>query len=89
MAENVDCQVIEDALEVKRVSDLLLTWKGRREWYLGGGLMCRLAEPLENLFDHVSTESRWTIILVKHLLSVIRKKAKGKFRFITKIINFA
>ena len=89
VAEKVDCQVIEDALEVKRVSDLLLTWKGRREWYLGGGLMCRLAEPLENLFDHVSTETRWTIILVKHLLSVIRKKAKGKFRFITKIINFA
>lgn len=78
--EGDDYQVIEDVMEVKKVSDLLLTWRGRKEWYHGGGFLCCLTEPLEKFYDHCRTEFGWKGFWIKRFFTVIVKKAKGKLR---------
>ncbi len=87
--EGSDYQVIENAQEVKRVADLLLTWPGRRKWYHGGGFLCRLAELLENLYDHCSTELGWKYFWTKRKFFILVKKAKGRIRNMNKIFKLA
>ena len=87
--EGADIQVIEDPVEVKRVSDLLLTWPGRRKWYHGGGFLCRLAELLENLYDHCSTELGWKYFWTKRKFFILVKKAKGRIRNMNKMFKLA
>lgn len=72
--EGDDFQVIEDPSEVKRVADLLLTWKGRREWYRGGGLLCRLAESLERTYDFFRAESRWGMLWLRRFFICFAKR---------------
>ena len=54
-----DSTNVFDPEEVTRVSNLVLTWRGRRSWYRGGGIACRILAPFEMFWDKLSSYIRF------------------------------
>ena len=60
--------IVFDPEEVIRASNLILTWKGRMDWYYGGGLACCLLAPFVMLWDKLSTDCSFIWLRIKAVL---------------------
>ena len=67
--DNRQVSFVSDRESVERLSELVLTQRGRSRWYKGGGLWFFLNMIIERLYDYLRAER----------LFLIRKKlVKGK-----------
>ena len=63
-----DSMVISDPEEVLRVSNLVLTWKGRLRWYLGGRILCRPLAFMDMFWDKLRADYRFVRFRIKFVL---------------------
>ena len=61
--------IVYDQDEVLRVSKLVLTWSGRRNWYHGGGIACFLLAPLAVVWDKLRSDYCFIRYKVKFILA--------------------
>ena len=53
------CQLLEDRAEMTRAAELLLTGKGRKQWYKGGGIRSQFRSAIEGLRDRIDAGRRF------------------------------
>lgn len=61
--------IVYDQDEVLRVSKLVLTWCGRRNWYHGGGIACLLLAPWAVAWDKLRSDYCFIRYKVKFILA--------------------